>query len=107
MCLLILIANNLRLLPSSQEGHTPLLLATRKNDRATVQELLAAYVDVDYIEEVSVHALILVSVIWCLIQGGLSALMLCCEAGNSEMAELLLSSQTSPDLQQSVCPLSL
>ena len=56
MCLLILIANNLRLLPSSQKGQTPLLLATRKNDRATVQELLAADVDVDYIEEVSVHA---------------------------------------------------
>ena len=59
--------NNLRLLPSSQKGQTPLLLATRKNDRATVQELLAVDVDVDYIEEVSVHALILVSVIWCLI----------------------------------------
>ena len=44
----------LRLVPSSQEGQTPLLLATRKNDRATVQELLAADVDVDYIEEVSV-----------------------------------------------------
>ena len=37
------------------------------------------------------------------VQGGLSALMLCCEAGNSEMAELLLNSHANPDLQQSVC----
>ena len=36
------------------------------------------------------------------IQGGLSALMLCCESGNCEMAELLLKSQADPDLQQSV-----
>ena len=28
--------------------------------------------------------------------------MLCCEEGNSEMAELLLNSQADPDLQQSV-----
>ena len=41
------------------------------------------------------------------VQGGLSALMLCCEAGNSEMAELLLNSHANPDLQQSVCILSL
>ena len=41
------------------------------------------------------------------VQGGLSALMLCCEAGNSEMAELLLNSHANPDLQQSVCTLSL
>ena len=40
-------------------------------------------------------------------QGGLSALMLCCEAGNSEMAKLLLNSHANPDLQQSVCTLSL
>ena len=37
------------------------------------------------------------------VQGGISALMLCCEAGNSEMAELLLNSHANPDLQQSVC----
>ena len=36
------------------------------------------------------------------IQGGLSALMLSCESGNCEMAELLLKSQADPDLQQSV-----
>ena len=41
------------------------------------------------------------------VQGGLSALMLCCEAGNSEMAELLLNSHANPDLQQSVCTLSI
>ena len=41
------------------------------------------------------------------VQGGLSALMLCCEAGNSEMAELLLNSHANPDQQQSVCTLSL
>ena len=37
------------------------------------------------------------------VQGGLSALMLCCEEGNSEMAELLLDAQADPDLQQPVC----
>ena len=36
------------------------------------------------------------------IQGGLSALMMCCENGNSEMAKLLLDSEATPDLQQSV-----
>ena len=36
------------------------------------------------------------------IQGGLSALMLSCESGNCEMAELLLKSLADPDLQQSV-----
>ena len=36
-------------------------------------------------------------------QGGLSALMLCCEEGNSEMAEILLGAQADPDLQQPVC----
>ena len=36
-------------------------------------------------------------------QGGLSALMLCCEEGNSEMSELLLNSHTDPNLLQSVC----
>ena len=41
------------------------------------------------------------------VQGGLSALMLCCEAGNSEMVELLLNSHANPDLQQSVRTLSL
>ena len=41
------------------------------------------------------------------VQGGLSALMLCCEAGNLEMAELLLNSHANPDQQQSVCTLSL
>ena len=35
-------------------------------------------------------------------QGGLSALMMCCEEGKSEMAKLLLDSQANPDLQQSV-----
>ena len=35
-------------------------------------------------------------------QGGLSALMMCCENGNSEMAKLLLDSEANPDLQQSV-----
>ena len=29
--------------------------------------------------------------------------MLCCEAGNSEMADLLLNSPANPNLQQSVC----
>ena len=36
------------------------------------------------------------------VQGGLSALMMCCEEGNSEMAKLLLQSQATPNLQQSV-----
>ena len=36
-------------------------------------------------------------------QEGLSALMLCCEEGNSEMAELLLDAQADSDLQQPVC----
>ena len=35
-------------------------------------------------------------------QGGLSALMLCCEEGKSETAKLLLDSKANPDLQQSV-----
>ena len=35
-------------------------------------------------------------------QEGLSALMMCCEEGNSEMAKVLLDSQANPDLQQSV-----
>ena len=35
-------------------------------------------------------------------QGGLSALMMCCEEGNSEMAKLLLDSEANPNLQQSV-----
>ena len=29
--------------------------------------------------------------------------MLCCEEGNSEMAEILLGAQADPDLQQPVC----
>ena len=37
-----------------------------------------------------------------LIQGGLSALMLCCESGNCELAEVLLTSLADPDLQQPV-----
>ena len=37
------------------------------------------------------------------VQGGLSALMLCCEEGNLEIAELLLDAQAEPDLQQPVC----
>ena len=32
----------------------------------------------------------------------MSALMMCCEEGNSEMAELLLNSLANPNLQQSV-----
>ena len=39
---------------------------------------------------------------YCVFQGGLSALMLCCEEGNLEMAKLLLDSHANPDLQQSV-----
>ena len=39
---------------------------------------------------------------YCVFQGGLSALMLCCEEGNLEMAKLLLVSHANPDLQQSV-----
>ena len=35
-------------------------------------------------------------------QNGLSSLMLCCEEGNSEMANLLLEAQADTDLQQSV-----
>ena len=37
-----------------------------------------------------------------LLQEGLSALMLCCEEGNSEMAELLLNSHADPNLQHPV-----
>ena len=39
---------------------------------------------------------------YCVFQGGLSALMLCCEEGNLEMTKLLLDSHANPDLQQSV-----
>ena len=102
----------------TQEGQTPLLLAVRNNNIAIVRELVAARVDVDYMQEVRAlfpHLLnILKNVIFiecvcdnvCIYtyaQGGLSALMLCCEAGNSEMADLLLNSPANPNLQQSVC----
>ena len=40
--------------------------------------------------------------LYCVFQGGLSALMLCCEEGNLEMTKLLLNSHANPDLQPSV-----
>ena len=40
--------------------------------------------------------------LYCVVQEGLSALMLCCEEGNLEMTKLLLDSHANPDLQQSV-----
>ena len=100
----------------TQEGQTPLLLAVQNNNIAIVRELVAARVDVDYMQEVRAlfpHLLnILKKCIECVCdnvcilyihtQGGLSALMLCCEAGNSEMADLLLNSPANPNLQQSV-----
>ena len=99
------------------KGQTPLLLAVQNNNLAIVRELVAARVDVDYMQEVRAlfpHLLnILKNAIFmyriCLrevllyTQGSLSALMLCCEAGNSEMADLLLNSPANPNLQQSVC----
>ena len=97
----------------TQEGQTPLLLAVRNNNIAIVRELVAARVDVDYMQEVRAlfpHLLNILqySCIECVsdhihTQGGLSALMLCCEEGNSEMADLLLNSPANPNLQQSVC----
>ncbi|CAI8034152.1 Putative ankyrin repeat protein L93 [Geodia barretti] len=65
-------------------GQTPLLLAVRKYNVAMVKELIGAGVDVNKME-----------------QEGLSALMMCCDDGNSEMAKLLLDYQANPDLQQS------
>ena len=102
----------------TQEGQTPLLLAVRNNNIAIVRELVAARVDVDYMQEVRAlfpHLLNIfqysciefvcdnVCIYTYIIQGGLSALMLCCEEGNSEMADLLLNSPANPNLQQSVC----
>ena len=46
--------------------------------------------------------LLCMETLYCVFQGGLSALMLCCEEGNLEMAKLLLDSHANPDLQQSV-----
>ena len=96
----------------TQEGQTPLLLAVRNNNIAIVRELVAARVDVDYMQEVRASFPHLLNIlqyscvydvcIYTYTQGGLSALMLCCEAGNSEMADLLLNSPANPNLQQSV-----
>ena len=94
----------------TQEGQTPLLLAVRNNNIAIVRELVAARVDVDYMQEVRAlfpHLLNILkkcNIVYIIlyIQGGLSALMLCCEEGNSEMADLLLNSPANPNLQQSV-----
>ena len=72
-----------------------------------VMELVEAEVDVNHMEEVSVtfyYCICTSAILHNLgLQGGLSALMLCCEEGNSEMAELLLASNADPNLQQSVC----
>ena len=70
-----------------------------------VMELIVAKVDLNHMEEVSVtleFSLILLYCMGMLLQGGLSALMLCCEEGNLEMTELLLNSHADPNLQQSV-----
>ena len=56
-----------------------------------------------YIEFVCDNDLFLIMSVYIHTQGGLSALMLCCEEGNSEMADLLLNSPANPNLQQSVC----
>ena len=48
------------------------------------------------------HYTELFTYVWLYAQGGLSALMMCCENGNSEMAKFLLGSEANPDLQQSV-----
>jgi ankyrin repeat protein len=68
----------------NKAGQTPLLLAVWKNNMAIVRELVNARVDVDH-----------------MYQNGLSSLMLCCETGDSEMANLLLEAQADTDLQQS------
>ena len=68
-----------------------------------VKELIGAEVDVNHMEEVSVTSWHLPKSYTHYIQEGLSALMLCCEEGNSEMAELLLKSHADPNLQQLVC----
>ena len=72
-----------------------------------VRELVQANVDVNQMEQVcqSQHSYITLHCLHVYVlyaQGGLSALMMCCENGNSEMARFLLDSEANPDLQQSV-----
>ena len=55
-----------------------------------------------YIHTVTLHYINCLHVCGLYTQGGLSALMMCCENGNSEMAKFLLGSAANPDLQQSV-----
>ena len=94
---------------SIQHGQTALLQAVRHKNQEMVRELVQANVDVNQMEQVCqlLHSYCYIT-LHCLhvcvlyTQGGLSALMMCCENGNSEMAKLLLDSEANPDLQQSV-----
>ena len=93
----------------SQDGQTPLLLAVRKRNIAVVRELLGVEVNLNHMEKVRAYIPLFCTqynrdgcTVYISVQGGLSALMLCCEEGNSEMAELLLDAQANPDLQQPV-----
>ena len=84
----------------------------RKRNIAIVRELLGAEVDLNHMEKVRAFHLFSPNVVemyvmYISVQGGLSALMLCCEEGNSEMAELLLDAQAGPDLQQPVYMLDI